>query len=174
MDIEETIEKAIEEHGDLPASVIAEKVVAQLEEEADRRALNKWLLGNLETIVAFNVRRIQTARRAAARDDSPTPQSRFRDAAGAAESGDKELLAAFLKYNDTTVVADGTEKHVVDFTGEDHRFVAERYQQRGKTALMLAAFHRQVAKKVGSGRTGDKLDKAAYEALHASLVEKMK
>ena len=66
---------------------------------------------------------------------------------------------------------DGTRKRAADMTGPEHLFVAEAtYKKSANRALMLAAFHQAVAKKVGKRRTGDVLTEEQYEALYLSIT----
>lgn len=169
MNVDQAIAEVLDEHGDLPVPVIAGKVRAKLEED-DAGALEDWLHENLEILIALSVRRVRRKRRAdEPRDDGP--KKRFTIAA---QSGDKELLAEFLTFRDeATVREDGTVKDVADFNADDHLYVAGTYQQRGQTALMLAAFHRQVAKLVGHRRTSDVMSEDAYAALHDRLRRRM-
>ena len=88
----------------------------------------------------------------------------------AANGEDKGTLRAFTQLH----VADehGTWKAASDMTGPEHEFVAvNTYERPANTALMLAAFHRAVAGKVGDRRTGDVMDADAYDRMYQSIVK---
>lgn len=61
-------------------------------------------------------------------------------------------------------------RRVAEMTADDHRYVAGQYEVRGKRQLSLAAFHRAVAKRVGTGCTADVMTEAEYDALLASFL----
>jgi hypothetical protein len=62
---------------------------------------------------------------------------------------------------------DGSYRRVADWTGVEHRQMAESYEARSKRFAMFAAFHRAIAKKVGARRTADVLNEEQYAALLA-------
>lgn len=57
-------------------------------------------------------------------------------------------------------------------TGTDHQFVATNYERSANTDLLLAAFHRAVAKKVGKRETGEVMTEEQYVRLYQSIVGK--
>jgi len=61
-------------------------------------------------------------------------------------------------------------KRAGDMTGADHRFVADSYQASGNYALLRAAFHNAVAKKVGTRKTSDVIDADTYETMYQSIT----
>jgi hypothetical protein len=86
----------------------------------------------------------------------------------AVASGDPTELHAFqLHYS---VDKNNLRRTVADMTGRDHLFVAESYSQTGNRALMLAEFHRAVARRVGTKRTSEVMDEAEYERMLGSIV----
>jgi hypothetical protein len=87
-------------------------------------------------------------------------------AAGGPENPDAlDSFAQVYKVNKNNLF-----RSVADMTGADHRFVADQYEATGKRALMLTSFHRAVAKKVGTRRTGDVFEMAEYDRLLGSFL----
>lgn len=70
------------------------------------------------------------------------------------------------------VTVDHVRKRAGDMTGADHKFVAATYTDTGNNAMMLAAFHRAVAKKVGNRKTCDVLNADRYEEMYRSITNR--
>lgn len=151
--------------GDFVPALAAEKLARELHEKHEQELLD-WLdehaVSFLREAITFRLRRSRgkAVRRAAARAFGK-----------ATDEGDDELLGHFAVFH--VVAPDRTQKRVADMTGEDHRFVADAYQATGKYDLMLAAFHRQVAKAVGKKRTADVLSEEQYDELLQSITKRM-
>ena len=151
------------------AGIVAAKLHAQLQEK-DPDLLDGWLHAmaiqtlRQEISLRARVERTTARRRASARA--------FRDATDdAEETGDATpLLGLFQVIH--TVDEDNTRKHAADMTGPEHLFVAGAYKQSANETLMLAAFHRAVAKKVGDKRTSEVLDEQQYEELYLSIARR--
>lgn len=60
-------------------------------------------------------------------------------------------------------------KNVAEMTGDDHRYVAGRYELTGRRALVRAAFHEAVARRIGAKRTADVLSVEQYERLRKDI-----
>ena len=159
------------------AAIVAEKLCGQLLEN-DPDLLDGWLhamaVPLLRRVIGLRVHRERSAakRGAAARDFAAAAAGLER----AEDDGERESAAAALlgMFSEIHVVdPDQTRKRAADMTGPEHLFVAENtYQKSANTALMLAAFHRAVAKKVGKRRTADVLSEEQYEALYVSIARK--
>lgn len=90
------------------------------------------------------------------------------------QAGGTPTEAAFVATGllaDAMVVAEGNvRKRVADMTGQDHLFVAGRYDHVGRRVKLLAQFHVAVAKKVGDSRTADVFTDEAYASLYRSIT----
>lgn len=150
---------------DFQPAVIAAKLVAAVEEH-DPDSLDEWLHAHAVAITTLEIGtrlrsiRARHVRRAAARS--------FAEAVEAAEDGDAEPLTHF------TVVYEVSDDHVrrpvAHMTGADHLYVAGAYRASGRRDLMLAAFHRAVAKKVGKHTTAEVFSEAEYHDLLHSIA----
>lgn len=147
---------------DWRAAEVSAKICAELEEQAPEM-LHEWLWENREQAIALLI----TARQ---RQSRRTKRQQFSDAAGAFENGDKDALGTF---GGTHPIDDkNTHRRVADMTGRDHEYVASKYSRDGKSALLLAEFHRAVAAKVGERRTADVLSETEYVSIQASILGK--
>ena len=154
------------------AAIVAGKLAVELG-ETDPDLLDGWLRAMavplLTRVIGLHVHAERSARKRGAR------RRAFAAAAGAFEVADDRGPAAVVllgMFGELHVVDAGqTRKRAGDMTGPEHLFVAEvTYQRTANTALMLAAFHRAVAGKVGSQRTADVLSEAEYERLYLSIT----
>jgi hypothetical protein len=155
------------------AAIVASKLHAQLL-ESDPELLDGWL----HVMATQMLRRMiglrqsserTTARRRAGGRAFAAAAERYASAEGGTETTGAALASLFRV---THVVDDeNTQKRAADMTGPEHLFVAEtEYERDAKRSMMLAAFHRAVAKKVGKRRTGDVLTEAQYDAMYRSIV----
>jgi len=146
--------------GGYVAAVEADKFHAWLQEH-DPQLLAEWLRERApdflrREIVALGHHARVTARaRAGARA--------FADAVDGYRTGDTTQLSVF----DAPYVVNGEHlrKPVREMTGGDHLFVADRYVVTGNRALLLAEFHRQVARRVGDRTTEEVFTADEYEEL---------
>lgn len=60
--------------------------------------------------------------------------------------------------------------HVGDMTANHHRQVARRYTESGQRSLLLGAFHREIAKRLGDRRTSEVLTEEEYAKLRSSIT----
>lgn len=152
------------------APVVAAKMHAALL-ETDPDLLNGWLHAMAVDVLRMAVGSRSRAQRTVARRRAA---SRIFGAAAAEaeETGNTiPLLGLFAVVH--VIDADNTRKLAADMTGPEHLFVAENtYQQSANQALMLAAFHRAVAKKVGERKTSDVFSAQQYELLYLSITRK--
>lgn len=63
-----------------------------------------------------------------------------------------------------------TMRRVSDMTGADHQFVADGYQASGQRDLLMAAFHRRVARLVGTKKTADVMSEEEYLRLLQTVL----
>lgn len=86
----------------------------------------------------------------------------------AAASGDRDRLGAFTMVY--TIDDSNTRRTVKNMTGRDHLYVADAYTINGNRVLLLAEFHRAIARRVGDRRTEDVMSEQEYERLLGSIV----
>lgn len=148
--------------GDAVISAEAEKFLAMMNEQHPGE-LATWLADYEVVFVADEMRRIMRSQRARDRaregarafaehyslDDTPEPDDPFA-----------------VRY---CVNGDNVWRSVADMRGDDHRYVAGQYEVSGKRALVRAAFHEAVAKKIGNKRTADVFSVDKYEALRRQI-----
>ena len=150
------------------AAIVAEKLHAELL-ETDPDLLDGWLravaVDSLRLAIGTRSRSQRTVARRRAGSRA------FRDAVAEAEqSGDTAPLLGLFSV-DYVVDEENTRKRAADMTGPEHLFVAENtYQRSANEALMLAAFHRAVAEKVGKRRTSEVFSETEYEAMYLSIA----
>lgn len=145
--------------GDFVAALEAERFVAHMEAHAPAE-LQEWLRTHAVTFATLALserlrrERMTVYRRAGAR------------AFAAAEAaGD---VSAFTNVH--TINADNLRRPVADMTGADHLFVAGSYSRQGKRVLLLAEFHRAVARRVGDQRTAAVMTEDEYLRLMKSIL----
>lgn len=152
--------------GDFVPAVVAAKVHAVLLETAPD-VLDEWLRANSVIFLTDRIGQRLRQKRAVAAHQAKARA--FGDAAVRAERGDVTAMRHFdVSY---PVDDQNTWRRVGDMTGSDHLFVASRYQASGAYDLMIAAFHRAVAKKVGKKATAEVLTEEQYDALLRSVVK---
>ena len=158
-------------------TIVAQKLHAELL-ESDADLLDGWLhavaADVIRQAITLRVRlRNGAARRgararefaAAARDLEDAADEAARGAAGA------RLVSLFESLH--TVDEKNTHKRACDMTGPEHLFVARnQYEAKAKPLMMLAAFHKAVAKKVGQRLTSDVFTEEQYEAMYLSIARK--
>lgn len=141
-------------------------VAAQIHDELladDPGLLDGWLHAiAVEALRQAIANRSRHVRNAARRRGKPR-------AFAAAAGGDPAVLAGMFAA-DLVTAPDQSRKRVADMTGPDHLYVAERYAGSGNRALLLAEFHRQVAKRIGDRRTADVLTEDEYARMYDSIA----
>lgn len=148
--------------GDIVAPVVAEKLLAGLQ-ESDPDLLDGWLHASaahfLTMAIGATDRRERTLfrRRSSAR--------RFSEVT---KSGDAAALSTFAVR--LVIDDDNTRRPIGQMTGADHRYVAGEYGRSAATARMLQAFHVAVAKKIGKRKTVEVFSEDQYEQMYRSLV----
>lgn len=162
--INEMIDKAISK-GDYVPAIVASKLVKRLRSN-DPKLLAEWLDHMAETILTDYVgdrarmQRNHAMSTAAGREFSRQAKAAHDDGGEAVT-----LFAATYAINEENL-----RRPVGEMTGTDHMYVAGRYEQSGKSALMKAAFHRAVGKKIGNRRTQDVLTPNQYEELLKQML----
>jgi len=154
-------------HADLDeyvAPVAGQQIADQLRKQ-DPEALDAWLRANAGRIIAERLTFLDRSDRAKAR--SRGPARRFREAVDRLPA-DPGATGPFRTF--CVIDAANTRRRVGDMTGEDHRYVAGNYEASGKRDLMLAAFHFEIAKRVGDRRTAEVFLEAEYQSLEVSIT----
>lgn len=155
-----TIPQLIDEHlADLDEyvpQIEAQKFVASV----DHDLLLDWMTDHATAFVARIMASKRTALRTRARRQSPA-----REFAEHAEAGTLSLWQVTFRVDD-----EDTQRRLGAMTGRDHRFVAAGYKVEGNRALMLAAFHDAVAKKVGNRRTDEVFTEEKFLRLLESIT----
>lgn len=148
---------------DFIASDVAAEFVARMEMD-NPEAFWDWIVDNSVRFCAEAINfQIRRERQIVMR------RAKTRAFAAAVASGRPTDLHAFsLVY---TVGPDHKKRSVADMTGRDHKYVASEYSSTGNKALMLAAFHSAVARRVGDDRrTADAMTEVEYERMLGSLL----
>jgi hypothetical protein len=149
-----------------PAHCVPGVVAARIIEMVDPVLLDGWLRQKAPEILAAAIAKHKRSTMAASRA-SAGPRA-FEKARSEAARGDVAALGSFaVSY---TVSPANTRRKVADMTGADHEFVAAGCEKDAKSAALLAEFHRQVARKIGSRRTCDVLSEEQYDQLYRSIV----
>lgn len=150
---------------DYIARVEAEKFVAMMSAEHPSE-LQDWLTAHAVTFAVRAFRqRDQDARRI---QRTREPQRSFADAIQA--SADGAGVGVFEKY--LVINDDALRRPIGEMTGRDHAFVARNYANTGKQALLLAAFHGALEKKVGERRTSEVFTEEQYLAMRDQVLSK--
>jgi hypothetical protein len=158
------------------AAIVAEKLHAALL-ETDLDLLDGWLhamaVDTLRRYIGLRDQRERAmARSQAGRRSFAEAAARLNEAEG---SDDRQAAAAILLglFTAPHVIDQiGTRKRALDMTGPDHLFVAGAYENEANASLMLAEFHRAIAKKAGDKRTADVMTADEYERLYLSIVRR--
>lgn len=115
-----------------------------------------FLLDRAPIFMRRELSRLESSERTTARTRGK--QRAFRQAVDDGDVG--QFLAAAYVVDD-----ENTRRTMAEMTGKDHTYVASRYEATGKEALMMAAFHRVIAKKVGGRKTSEVLSEEQIQAL---------
>lgn len=165
--ISSLINDAIGVDEDIIPSSVARRLIQQLRAE-DPELLTAWLELHAEAIFRESITAVIRSRRLRARKHADA--GAFARAAQAFTNGDTDALSPFeVRY-----VVDGadTQRRVRDMTRDDCLFVAERYSISADKALMLAAFHRAVAARVGERTIGEVFTEHEYDRMYRSITHR--
>lgn len=136
--------------------------------EHEPELLENWLDRHLLDLVKMAMERRLRGDRTRARVRSRARA--FQRAAGTLrDTGDATPLGRFRRET-FAVDSDHTRKVVARMTGADHLFVAENYGRSGRNLLMLQAFHRAVARRVGDLTTEEVFSEEEYDELYLRIV----
>jgi len=147
--------------------VILSEVAASIVETMERdhpEELMAWLRSQAERLVRDEIGALMTSARSQA-----VSSSRAREFGDAIAADDVERVGLFATWH--VVAESNLRKRLADMTGAEHLFVAEAYEVSANTALMRAAFHRALSKKVGKKRTADVISEAECERLLKSITQ---
>lgn len=152
--------------GDYVASVVAAELVDRLRTE-DPELLSGWLHLKAPVIVADVVARLSNSTRQAARVGAP--RRAFAEAARTfAADGDVKALSPFAA--EYVVDEANTRRTVANMTAADCRFVAGKYEDAARISKLEAAFHRAVAKKIGTQLVGEVFTEDQYLDMYRSVT----
>lgn len=147
--------------GDFVIADEAEKILGMLE-EYHQDLLARWQRQLTVTAIAATLREVQRSERSRARRATSLSQNAEKLSA-AVEAGSVDVFAQPFH------IGGGVHRPLGDMTGQDHTFVAERYEMTSKREAFEAVFHRVLAKKVGKHRTADVLTPEQYLSIRGSL-----
>jgi len=97
-------------------------------------------------------------------------RGRFRDATDQFDPADAESVDVFSQR--FVIDHDNMWRRLGEMTGKDHLFVADQYTKTGRRALMEAAFHRAIAKRVGDRRTDEVFGPDELTELRVTFVSR--
>ena len=165
-EISARIDEALGTEGDVIPALAAAALVEELR-ASDPALLASWLDRHAEAILREHM---------TARIRSLRARARATAAAGVFASAARRFVAdrdpSVLKPFEVRYVVDGadTQRRVADMTAADCRFVAERYEISGQRLLMLAAFHRAVAARIGELTVGAVFTEEQYDRMYRSIT----
>lgn len=84
-------------------------------------------------------------------------------------AGDREALSVFTIWR-CRIDDGGTQRQIGETTGRDHRYIADCYERDSQTTAMLATFHRQVAKRIGTKRVADVFTEEKFLQMYQSIT----
>lgn len=164
-DMNAAIEEAIPD-GDYTAPIVAAELVDRLRAE-DPDLLSGWLHLRAGVFLADAVARKSNSKRQAAR--ASAPRRAFAEAARSfAETADEAVFSPFAA--EYVVDEQNTRRTVARMTAADCLFVASRYEDTARQAKLEGAFHRAVAKKVGSRTVGEAFTEEQYLTMYRSVT----
>lgn len=149
------------------ASVSATRLAQQLR-KTDPALLAGWLDAQAENLLRDAIVREANSKRARSRRRSAGLA--FREQAETANRTGKydELTGMFSALH--VIGPTHIRKRAAEMTGADHRFVSDRYRSNANEYLMLAAFHRAIAERVGDSKTCEVFSEDEYERMFRSIV----
>lgn len=156
---------------DAVVAVEAEKMYLRFIEMAPE-ALDEWLKANARRILAAELGYQLGQYRNAARNGAPI--AGFKDRAAQRAAGKEVAEPSPSRHFDAThvVAAGSVRRKAGDMTAADHIFVANTYTRDGNDLLMMAAFHKAVAKRVGDKKTSDVFTEDTYAAMLRGFTKK--
>lgn len=150
------VERAIQQAGgDFVPALIAEKVISN----CDAAVLDAWLHERAPYFLTAEISSWLRSERSRAHHHAKAVAF-----GQAVEEGSVSEFSVVYEVDE-----DHTRRRVADMTAADHRFVAAAYHRSARTDLMLAAFHKAVAKKIGRRKTSEALTEEQYVRLMRSI-----
>ena len=168
--VDDLILNYADQRGDIVPAECATEILEKLREEHPED-LAEWLDSLARAVIRERLTSIIRSRRSRARRDAP--KRRF---AHAVEQGTDAVArhvreVATASFFDTRFnVGENIQRRFGDMTGADHLFVARSFESSGNHDLMLGAFHRAVAKRVGKKITADVLTEDQVRSMRDSMV----
>jgi hypothetical protein len=150
------------------ASLAAHEIVNRLMAE-NQELLDGWLKLHAVQTIRSAMASADAATRAHARGTGSSV-SVFAEAARRAEEGDPTALKEGWLQGVYTINAEHDRKALKDMTAEDVLFVASRYEDQSRAAMLEAAFFRALAKKIGMGRVADSFNNTQLAELRQRIV----
>lgn len=148
---------------DFVPSLLASQIATRLRAE-EPTFLAEWLDERASTVLLIEIDRILRSERTKARS-----RHGARVFAAAVATGDPAEMSVFARVR-FVVDEKNTRRALGDMTAEDHLYVAGRYETSGNRQLMLAAFHRAVAKRIGKRTTAEAMTEAQFQKLEDSIL----
>ena len=127
---------------------VAERIIAKLRRDHPG-AYDDWIAEQARSTMVRFIGEVHRNARAAAMNLRPFAKMRR-----TIDSGEPAPRLMDLPFQ---VDDDGRMVPIRNMTGRDHLYVAESYHSAAEPLLMREAFHRALAKRVGSRKTGDVL-----------------
>lgn len=153
--------------GDFKASDVTDRAFAYLQDE-EPELLAGWMDEVARQVLRSHFRAHLLRQRATWR---ATAQRRaFRNVVNEAEeTGDSTSLSDFsFSY---VVNEESLRRRVGEMTADDHSFVASVHERSADRLLLLAAFHRAIAKRIPPGKTtADVMDEETYSRIFRSIA----
>lgn len=160
VEISETLEAYVPDTGVFSPEEIAEQIITDLNKN-DGARIQEWGVAILSRYMQDKLREILRTRR-----QNVMKESNVFAAPNGELIVDKAVFTVSYSVN-----AKNQWKHLGEMTGADHQYVADHYERIGRKELLLAEFHRQVAKSVGRKKTSDVLTEQEYLRLYRSIVK---
>lgn len=150
----------------LPSSFVAGVEAQRLLQETPASILNAWFNDRDVRAAVLTQEIVRRSRKLPVQEE----RAAFgKSAAKFTETGDAD---EFLDRWGVThaVNEENLRKSESIMVAADHKFVAAAYEVRGNRNLMLAEFHRAVAKKLDDRRTDEVFDPETYRSMKRSIV----
>lgn len=162
------VQNHIPEH-DFTVSEVADECLADLADDQPE-LLSEFMDEMVADWMRDYLRSLLASRRARFR--AQAVGSQWRDALGKLAEGDPGPLRRMSPFRNLDFVVDdnNTRRFLGDMTGNDHEFVATRYEDSAKRDQMKSVFHRTIAKRVGGRKTSDVLAEEEYVEMYRNLV----
>lgn len=146
--------------------IVAQDIVAELLAD-DPDLLNGWLQIKAADLLHEVINHRDRSRRA--RGVIERKQQDFNDVLDDFVAGNTEPLRSYLGTMHA-VDRENNRKKLRNMTKGDLVFVADRYQDRARENGFLAAFYRELSRRVGKQTVGDVFSEAQLQAMRANFI----